>query len=264
MARSENYRVAYEDYGYYEDPLEQAIRDYVATNPSPAELAAAMSQYGVSAEQISQATGYTPAEVNNYIAPAEEIDYAAQQREDVYTPVAPPPPEPPPVQNYTSYETESGTVYEPVYTPPTPPAPVKSEPVQQAQTSASAPTQAVSDSQADALVREAYASIGRTGVGNDVSQIDPAGYENFANLLKTGAVKPEDFATVFQGAADRYMADRPDDPYTQYVNQYRSGTATPPPPPRHTRGRVHSHCHPPRCHHHCYSSPPLSRRCSNF
>lgn len=95
MARSESYIRDYEDTGGYEDPLDQAIRDFVATNPSPAELAAAMAQYGVSAEQIAQATNYTVEQVNTYIAPAQEIDYAAQQREDVYTPpvaapVAPP------------------------------------------------------------------------------------------------------------------------------------------------------------------------------
>jgi len=92
MAYEPRYRIAYED-----DPLAEAIRDFIATGPSPAQLAEAMSQYGVSAEQVSQATGYTPDEVNNYIAPAQEIDYAAQQREDVYAPVAPPPEPPPPL-----------------------------------------------------------------------------------------------------------------------------------------------------------------------
>lgn len=49
MVQQASYRVAYED-DVYVDPLEQAIRDYIATSPSPAELAAAMAQYGVSAE----------------------------------------------------------------------------------------------------------------------------------------------------------------------------------------------------------------------
>ena len=34
MALSANYRVAYED-----DPVAEAIRDFVATNPTPAQLA---------------------------------------------------------------------------------------------------------------------------------------------------------------------------------------------------------------------------------
>ena len=73
MAQRENYSTVYED-----DPLADAIRDYIATNPSPAELAAAMAQYGVTAEQISSATGYTTEQVNNYVAPAP-VDNSAQE-----------------------------------------------------------------------------------------------------------------------------------------------------------------------------------------
>jgi len=137
MPRSETYSTAYEDTAYV-DPLEQAIRDYIATGPSPAELAAAMAQYGVSAEQISQATNFTVEQVNNYVAPAQEIDYAAQQREDSYAPVAQPVvPEvvvsapvapPPPPTPVAQIPVTPAPVAPPVQQPPTIPV-VESAPV---------------------------------------------------------------------------------------------------------------------------------------
>ena len=89
MVQQANYNTAYEDTGDYVDPLEQAIRDYIATNPSPAELAAAMAQYGVTAEQISGATGYTVEQVNTYVAPAQP--QPTPTPEPIPEPVAPAP-----------------------------------------------------------------------------------------------------------------------------------------------------------------------------
>jgi len=74
----------------------------------------------------------------------------------------------------------------------------------------------------DQVIKDAYATIGRTGVGEGTSQIDQGGYNHFLNMLQTGAAKPEDFGNVFQGAVTRYIADNPNDRYTQYVNDYRA------------------------------------------
>ena len=74
----------------------------------------------------------------------------------------------------------------------------------------------------DQVIKDAYATIGRTGVGEGTSQIDQGGYNHFLNMLQTGAAKPEDFGNVFQGAVTRYIADNPNDRYTQYVNDFRA------------------------------------------
>jgi hypothetical protein len=76
------------------------------------------------------------------------------------------------------------------------------------------------------MVRAAYATIGRSGIGGATNQIDQAGYDNFVNALQTGAIKPADFASTFQGAVDRYITDNPNDPYTKYVQGYLGLPAT--------------------------------------
>jgi hypothetical protein len=76
----------------------------------------------------------------------------------------------------------------------------------------------------DQIIQNAYGTIGRTGLGEATNQIDQGGYNHFLNMLQTGAVKPEEFSNVFSGAVDRYIADNPNDRYTQYVNSYRGST----------------------------------------
>ena len=75
------------------------------------------------------------------------------------------------------------------------------------------------------IVLDAYGTIGRTGVGEDASQVDQGGLNHFLNMLQTGAVKPEEFSNVFSGAVDRYVAENPNDKYTQYVNNYLGNKA---------------------------------------
>jgi hypothetical protein len=77
----------------------------------------------------------------------------------------------------------------------------------------------------DQVIADAYATIGRSGVGEGTSQIDQGGYNHFLNMLQTGQVAPESFNDVFQGAVTRYIADNPNDRYTQYVNEYRGNQA---------------------------------------
>ena len=77
----------------------------------------------------------------------------------------------------------------------------------------------------DQVIADAYATIGRSGLGEGTSQIDQGGYNHFLNMLQTGQVAPESFNDVFQGAVTRYIADNPNDRYTQYVNEYRGNQA---------------------------------------
>lgn len=116
------------------------ILAYVQANINdPGAIAAAAAQYGVSLDDLSRATGYSAPEVSNYFqqanidtsnlvaqpAPAPEIDYAAQQREDSYAPVSQPvaPTPLPEPQSYTQPEPPAppeppAYVAPPVYTPP--------------------------------------------------------------------------------------------------------------------------------------------------
>jgi len=80
----------------------------------------------------------------------------------------------------------------------------------------------------DKIVEDAYASIGRTGVGEGANQIDKEGLAGWTEALNSGQIKPEDFNNRFQTAVTDYIAQNPDDKYTQYVNDYRAKSNTPP------------------------------------
>ena len=58
----------------------------------------------------------------------------------------------------------------------------------------------------DALVKSAYAGVGRSGIGSGANNIDQAGYDYWANQLKTGAISPADFNAVFSSSVKDYVA----------------------------------------------------------
>lgn len=70
------------------------------------------------------------------------------------------------------------------------------------------------------IVTDAYAAIGRTGFGTEASNIDQAGFDNFVNALKTGAISAKDFGSTFTGAVAEYLAANPTDKYSTYVTDY--------------------------------------------
>lgn len=70
------------------------------------------------------------------------------------------------------------------------------------------------------MVRDAYAGIGRTGIGEEAANIDQAGYDNWVNALKTGAVNPDDLSKTFKGAVADYLVANPEDKYSTYVTDY--------------------------------------------
>lgn len=72
----------------------------------------------------------------------------------------------------------------------------------------------------DQLVRDQFASIGRTGIGTAANQIDQAGYNDWINALQTGAVKPENLSTAFQNSVADYLIQKPTDQYSQYVTNF--------------------------------------------
>jgi hypothetical protein len=73
------------------------------------------------------------------------------------------------------------------------------------------------------LVQDQYARIGRTGFGDQTSQIDIPGFNHFVSELQTGKVRPEQFSGYFDTAVQNYMREKPDDRYTQYVQQFQQG-----------------------------------------
>lgn len=70
------------------------------------------------------------------------------------------------------------------------------------------------------LVLEAYASIGRFGIGPAINQIDQAGYDYWLDKLKTGSLTPETFIVAFQNSVDMYMSTYPEDAYTLFIQNF--------------------------------------------
>jgi len=68
----------------------------------------------------------------------------------------------------------------------------------------------------DQTVRNAYAMVGRSGIGTDVSQIDQQGYDFWTKSLATGAVSMADFTQQFLLSA----AGAPDEALRAYVAPY--------------------------------------------
>lgn len=88
------------------------------------------------------------------------------------------------------------------------------------------------------LVNQAYANIGRTGVGTNPNQIDQSGYDYWLNQLNSGAVTPADLSKTFGGSVNAYINQSPSDPVSQvaenamvnqaYSNIGRTGVGTAP------------------------------------
>jgi hypothetical protein len=74
------------------------------------------------------------------------------------------------------------------------------------------------------MVRDAYGSIGRTGMGNAASNIDQAGFDYWVNTLNSGASTPEAFNRNFQTAVADYLTKQPEDQYSTYVTDFLTNT----------------------------------------
>lgn len=71
--------------------------------------------------------------------------------------------------------------------------------------------------QADQLVRDAYAAIGRVGVGSETNRIDPQGLAFWTGQLMSGKLTPETFRPAFNQAVKNYIAEKPTDRYTKAI-----------------------------------------------
>lgn len=71
-----------------------------------------------------------------------------------------------------------------------------------------------------ALVEQAYASIGRTGYGSGVSQIDSAGFSYWLNALQSGSVSGAGLSSALQQSAFQSLMADPTTALSQYVGPY--------------------------------------------
>ena len=78
-------------------------------------------------------------------------------------------------------------------------------------------TKYISNLQNEDLVKDAYAKIGRTGMGTGVKQIDQAGMDYWKNALATGAVTKDQFNEQFMNAVNSYVQNNPDTELSKYV-----------------------------------------------
>jgi len=98
----------------------------------------------------------------------------------------------------------------------------RSEPVVRMAAGGTAP---ISAADAQKLVEAQYATIGRSGTGAGTNQIDEAGLKAWTEDLTSGRVSANDFGNRFQTAVTNYMAQNPEDQYTQYVKDFQAKQA---------------------------------------
>jgi lysophospholipase L1-like esterase len=70
------------------------------------------------------------------------------------------------------------------------------------------------------IVQGAYSSIGRTGMGNAVGQVDPEGYNFWLNALKSGAVSPDQLYANFNKSVAETVQQQPQVANSQAVASY--------------------------------------------
>lgn len=81
------------------------------------------------------------------------------------------------------------------------------------------------------ILNQAYGSIGRTGFGTDVSNIDQGGYDFWLNAMKSGQYNtngqfdPSKFLSNFNTAVSKYQTEFPNNALTKYVSQYKPLTS---------------------------------------
>jgi hypothetical protein len=79
---------------------------------------------------------------------------------------------------------------------------------------------------AEGLVRQIYGSIGRTGIGGAVNQIDPGGFEAWVNHFLSGKSTAANLQADFDVAVNDYMTQNPNDQYTTYVKSFKTANMT--------------------------------------
>ena len=66
-------------------------------------------------------------------------------------------------------------------------------------------------------INDAYAGIGRTGIGTEANQIDQGGYDYWLNEMASGRISAADFNKKFNQTVESYVAEKPNDKYSNQV-----------------------------------------------
>lgn len=72
------------------------------------------------------------------------------------------------------------------------------------------------------LINKAYADIGRSGMGDKISNINQPTYDDLMFQLKTGNVSTDDFGKYFTKRTNDYMSSNPNTDLTKYVKGYQN------------------------------------------
>jgi hypothetical protein len=184
---------------------DQAVTSWLQSNPgaSDATIAAAMNQYGVDPAQMARVTGLDTGAVQaRYDAalPAATTPAYFQQNPDVAA-----------AYQANSYgmtpDQFAATHFQNYGVNEQRAAPASAPPPDYGQ-----------------LVRDAYASIGRTGIGTAASNIDQEGFNNWVNALQSGSINPADLTNTFRSSVADYLIANPTDQYSSYVTDFLSDT----------------------------------------
>ena len=74
------------------------------------------------------------------------------------------------------------------------------------------------------LINKAYADIGRSGMGDKISNINQPTYDDLMFQLKTGNVSTDDFGKYFTKRTNDYMSSNPSTDLTKYIKGYQNPT----------------------------------------
>ena len=73
-------------------------------------------------------------------------------------------------------------------------------------------------SEAEKLVSSAYSSIGRTGFGSEINQVDRAGFDYWVKYVETNG--SSGFSEVFMKSILDFLKNNPNDAYSKYIGKY--------------------------------------------
>jgi hypothetical protein len=72
------------------------------------------------------------------------------------------------------------------------------------------------------LISQAYAGIGRSDTGTGLGAVTQGEKDYWAGQIASGAINPTNFQSTFNNAVNSYTTANPNDPYTQYVQNYQA------------------------------------------
>ena len=204
------------------------IKEYVTANiGNPQAIADAAQQYGVSAADLSRATGYGMDAVTGYFGNAG-INFG--QPEPQATTPAPFTPQPPTPPTYTSTDEQGTPIYEPVYQPPQPPVyqppgvPPPQTPVYGADPGFAPPTPVTSPQDPNAVQQRIIEEERKRNIEGGLASLG-AGLPGASNA--GGSPKPVDLGNGTYRTYGGTIIDSQGRPVTQATTP---APVTPPPP----------------------------------